>query len=158
MMELHLRGDSSASHGTLQRLGSGRVKHLQTRQLWLQEKVYAGEVSVEKIARKINWADSLTHAWTVAEEGHFEEMGIRSRPEEVRGECLQRLATETGSTERRACTTETPESCGQSSRTNPTSPNHHPCRIAPDVGRYTLDPTRQWRGPPPPLGPIASTR
>ena len=84
--ELHLRGDSSASHGTLQRLGSGRVKHLQTRQLWLQEKVYAGEVSVEKIARKINWADSLTHAWTVAEEGHFEETGIRSVPEERNGE------------------------------------------------------------------------
>ena len=114
--ELHLRGDSSASHGTLQRLGSGRVKHLQTRQPWLQEKVYAGEVSVEKIPRKINWADSLTHAWTVAEEGHFEEMGIRSRPEEVRGECLQGLATETGSTEQRACTTETPVSYGQSSR------------------------------------------
>ena len=66
--ELHLRGDSSASHGTLQRLGSGRVKHLQTRQLWLQEKVYAGEVSVEKIARKNNWADRLTHAWTGADE------------------------------------------------------------------------------------------
>ena len=46
---LHLRGDSSASHGTLQRLGSGRVKHLQTRQLWLQEKVYTGEVSVENV-------------------------------------------------------------------------------------------------------------
>ena len=46
--ELHLRGDSSAAQGTLNRLGSGRVKHLQTRQLWLQENVYAGEVTVEK--------------------------------------------------------------------------------------------------------------
>ena len=32
-LDLHLKGDSSASHGTLQRLGTGRVKHLETRQL-----------------------------------------------------------------------------------------------------------------------------
>ena len=77
-MMLHLRGGSSASHGTLQRLGSGRIKHLQTRQLWLQEKVYAGEGSIEKIGRAENWADSLTHPWTVSDERHFESMGVRS--------------------------------------------------------------------------------
>merc|ERR1712026_633975 len=77
-MMLHLRGDSSASHGTLQRLGSGRVKHLQTRQLWLQEKVYSGEVSVEKVGRKVNWADALTHPWVAGDVGHFEAMGISS--------------------------------------------------------------------------------
>ena len=49
---LHLVGDSSASHGTLNRLGSGRVKHLQTRQLWLQEKVHGGELTIEKIPRE----------------------------------------------------------------------------------------------------------
>ena len=75
---LHLRGDSSASHGTLQRLGSGRVKHLQTRQLWLQERVYNGEVSIEKIDRAVNWADSLTHAWVAGDMGHFGSMGIKS--------------------------------------------------------------------------------
>ena len=80
---LHLRGDSSASQGTLQRLGSGRVKHLQTRQLWLQEKVYSGEVSVEKIMRKDNWADALTHPWVAGDVGNFEAMGIRSIPADV---------------------------------------------------------------------------
>ena len=75
---LHLLGDSSASHGTLQRLGSGRVKHLQTRQLWLQEKVYRGEVTVEKIPRERNWADLLTHAWSSASEYLFTAMGIES--------------------------------------------------------------------------------
>ena len=75
---LHLLGDSSASHGTLQRLGSGRVKHLQTRQLWLQEKVYSGEVTVEKIPRERNWADLLTHSWTPASEHLFAPMGIVS--------------------------------------------------------------------------------
>ena len=75
---LHLRGDSSASHGTLQRLGSGRIKHLQTRQLWLQERVYVGDVSVEKIPRAVNWADMLTHGWVAGDAHHFESMGIES--------------------------------------------------------------------------------
>merc|ERR1712235_230200 len=77
-LELHLRGDSSASHGTLQRLGSGRVKHLQTRQLWLQEKVFNNELTVEKIPRLQNWADLLTHGWVAADERHFHSMGISS--------------------------------------------------------------------------------
>ena len=76
--ELHLRGDSSASHGTLQRLGSGRVKHLQTRQLWLQEKVFNNELTVEKIPRQQNWADLMTHGWVAADERHFHSMGISS--------------------------------------------------------------------------------
>ena len=75
---LHLRGDSSAAYGTLQRLGSGKVKHLQTRQLWLQERVFTGAVSVEKVDRKYNWADLLTHGWVTSDERHFAAMGIRS--------------------------------------------------------------------------------
>ena len=86
---LHLMGDSSASHGTLQRLGSGRVKHLQTHQLWLQEKVYNGEVSSENIHRAINWADSLTHAWVANDMGHFGSMGIRSVDSTVAGKGVQ---------------------------------------------------------------------
>ena len=76
--ELLLRGDSSASHGTLQRLGSGRVKHLQTRQLWLQERVYSGALTIQKVPRQKNWADALTHGWVLADQGHFESMGITS--------------------------------------------------------------------------------
>ena len=76
--ELLLRGDSSASHGFLQRIGSGKVKHLQTRQLWLQEKVYQGEVTVQKVDRKDNWADLLTHHWVAADLRHLTTMGISS--------------------------------------------------------------------------------
>ena len=75
---LHLRGDSSASHGTLHRLGSGRIKHLETRQLWLQEKVFKGVVSIEKVPRERNWADVLTHAWSAVDGNHFEAMGVSS--------------------------------------------------------------------------------
>ena len=75
---LHLVGDSSASQGTLQRLGSGRIKHLQTRQLWLQEKVHGGEVTIEKVPRERNWADVLTHAWSPASEYQFGSMGVET--------------------------------------------------------------------------------
>ena len=75
---LHIRGDSSASHGTLNRLGTGRIKHLETRQLWLQEKVRDGTVTIEKIRRDINWADTLTHAWSTSDEYQFHSMGIVS--------------------------------------------------------------------------------
>ena len=75
---LHIRGDSSASQGTLQRLGTGKIKHLETRQLWLQEKVYEKEVTVEKVARQRNWADVLTHSWTNSDAHHFARMGVKS--------------------------------------------------------------------------------
>ena len=76
---LHIRGDSAASHGTLHRLESGRIKHLHTRQLWLQGHVYSGEISIEKIPRAQNWADVMTHAWNAVDYYHFIEMGVSSQ-------------------------------------------------------------------------------
>ena len=75
---INLFGDSSASQGTLQRIGAGKIKHLSTRQLWLQEKVYQGEVSVFKVPRAINWSDVLTHGWTTTDVNHFKAMGVLS--------------------------------------------------------------------------------
>ena len=74
-VDLELCGDSSAAQGTLQRLGSGKIKHLATRQLWLQEKVYHKELIVEKVPRAVNWSDVLTHPWCAKEESHFNSMG-----------------------------------------------------------------------------------
>ena len=75
---LHLKGDSSASHGVLQRLGAGRVKYLEARQLWLQEKVLDGSITISKVPRSQNWADVLTHGWVAGDIGHFTTMGIES--------------------------------------------------------------------------------
>ena len=69
-------GDSSASQGTIQRQGAGRVKHLSVKQLWIQERVAQKELVTEKIARAHNCADSLTHAWTTADLKHFKRMNI----------------------------------------------------------------------------------
>ena len=74
---IELFGDSSAAKGTLARQGSGKVKHLETKQLWMQEKVLNGTVKYTKIPRARNAADAMTHHWASAEgEKHFKNMGI----------------------------------------------------------------------------------
>ena len=86
---LEIFGDSSAAQGTLQRLGSGKVKHLATRQLWLQERVFKGEIIVKKIGRSSNWSDVLTHAWGAKEEHQFHAMGVASCGKVVDGKVCQ---------------------------------------------------------------------
>ena len=86
---LEIFGDSSAAQGTLQRLGIGKVKHLATRQLWLQEHVFKGEVIVKKIGRSSNWADVLTHPWGTKDEHQFESMSITSSGRLVDGKVCQ---------------------------------------------------------------------
>jgi len=77
VLEIELLGDSSAAKGTLSRQGSGKVKHLETKQLWLQEKIASGYIKYTKIPRAKNVADALTHYWTAAEgEKHFKRMGV----------------------------------------------------------------------------------
>ena len=48
---LKLKVDSSACIGVLRREGAGRIKRLALKQLWLQDKVKAGEVLLEKLPR-----------------------------------------------------------------------------------------------------------
>ena len=74
---LALHGDSSACQGTLSREGSGRIKHLQVRQLWLQGHIKDGSVRFQKVPRDDNTADALCKAWsTVDGARHFQRMGI----------------------------------------------------------------------------------
>ena len=71
-----IRGDSSAADGIIKRAGSGRVKHLTVRQLWLQEQNALGTAFHEKIPRAENPADALTHFFTKSEaEVHFKIIG-----------------------------------------------------------------------------------
>ena len=66
--QLHatVRVDSSACKGML-RSGSGRVKHLSTKQLWVQSVVEAFPLQIEKISRSDTCADMLTHPLAEAE-------------------------------------------------------------------------------------------
>jgi hypothetical protein len=76
-VKLNLHGDSSPLQGLLERRGTGRVKHLEMKQLWLQEKVRAKMIQFLKVPRKINSSDALIHHWTRAEgQAHFSRCGI----------------------------------------------------------------------------------
>ena len=53
--------DSSSCRGMMLRAGAGRVKHLSTKQLWVQSAIEVMPIAVEKIPRQHNCADMLTH-------------------------------------------------------------------------------------------------
>ena len=55
-----LSADSSAAKGIATGKGLEKVKHLETRTLWAQDKIYEGKVVVEKIGGDRNVADILT--------------------------------------------------------------------------------------------------
>ena len=56
-----LHVDSSACRGMVLRSGTGKVKHLSTKQLWVQAAVEAFPLKVVKIPRAANCSDMLTH-------------------------------------------------------------------------------------------------
>lgn len=71
--------DSSAAKGILHRQGAGKVKHLECRQLWVQEKIANKIITCSKVPREKNLADALTHHWTTAEgTRHMRNMGVES--------------------------------------------------------------------------------
>ena len=52
---------SYVAQGTITRRGSGKMKHLTAKQLWIQEAVRNYDIDIVKINREINSADLLTH-------------------------------------------------------------------------------------------------
>ena len=76
-LETSLHVDSSACKGMLLRAGTGRVKHLSTKQLWVQGAIEAFAVQVIKIPREANCADMLTHSLPEGEaRGQLRRMGF----------------------------------------------------------------------------------
>ena len=57
---LVLKCDSSAARGIASRNGSGKVKHLHIRELWLQSYVRSGSIKLEKVDTLFNLADIAT--------------------------------------------------------------------------------------------------
>ena len=58
---IEVKVDSSAAQAFTHRRGVGRMKHIDTRFLWLQDLIAAGGVKLKKIPRAQNLADTLTH-------------------------------------------------------------------------------------------------
>ena len=59
-IKIKVKTDASAAVGISMRSGLGKLRHMDTSQLWVQEKVRSGEVEVIKIATWENLADTLT--------------------------------------------------------------------------------------------------
>ena len=69
--------DSSAANAMAHRLGSGRVKHVATQHLWIQEQVQRQNLCIRKVPRALNHAYLLTHHWsTGGGEKVLERMGM----------------------------------------------------------------------------------
>ena len=69
--------DSNAAKGIVHRTGCGKIKHLEAKQLWIQEAVESKEVVVSKVGREVNLSDSLTHHWSASDGyGHLTKMGL----------------------------------------------------------------------------------
>ena len=74
---VHIYGDSSVVKGMLSRKGCGKVKHIEVKQLWLQERVRAGEIDFRKVPRSSNPSDALTHHCAKHEaKHHYHNMNL----------------------------------------------------------------------------------
>jgi len=74
--------DSSAAKGIVSRVGCGKVKHLEARQLWVQEVVKQKRLQVRKVPREINISDALTHHWSSVDGSrHFSKAGLVWKPD-----------------------------------------------------------------------------
>ena len=74
--ELEVNIDSSSAKGPASRKGRDKLKHLEAKQLWIQDVVDKKKIRVVKIPRAINIADALTHHWTGPEgQVHFPKAG-----------------------------------------------------------------------------------
>ena len=72
--------DSSAAKGIVHRQGCGKVKHLEARQLWIQETVEKKIVKVQKVGRELNVSDAMTHHWSSIDGSkHFRRAGLEWR-------------------------------------------------------------------------------
>ncbi len=52
--------DASAAKGIAQRIGLGKLRHLEVSQLWLQNKVASGDIVVKKLKGADNIAEAMT--------------------------------------------------------------------------------------------------
>ena len=57
--------DASAAIGIGSRFGLGKVRDIEVNQLWLQDKLYIGEIALNKVGTNQNIADALTKAVSV---------------------------------------------------------------------------------------------
>ena len=70
--------DASAARGMILRKGAGKIKHLTTKQVWVQAAVKEYNIDSLRLPRDENVADMFTHCTTQkAFEGHLQRLNIQ---------------------------------------------------------------------------------
>ena len=59
-LQLRLHSDSTAAIAVCRRRGLGKIRHLAVADLWLQDKIKAGQLSLHKVLGADNPADAMT--------------------------------------------------------------------------------------------------
>ena len=73
-----LYADASAALGIAKRDGAGKLRHINVRSLWLQEKALRSEIAFSKVKGKENPADGLTkHVRQELAEKYAKMVGLR---------------------------------------------------------------------------------
>ena len=80
-----LATDSSAAKSLGSRRGTGRIRHLETRWLWLQLEVAKGNIKLEKVPGDVNPADVLTK---YKSGNDIKRLLTRMGVETIRGDCI----------------------------------------------------------------------
>ena len=79
-IKLKILTDATAAQGIAARRGLGAVRHIETNQLWLQQKVRDKTIHVEKVAGKVNIADATTkHVGGEDHKMHIENVNVEVR-------------------------------------------------------------------------------
>ena len=63
--EIEIKEDRSAAHAFFHKRGVGRMKHIDSRILWLQDLITAGGARLKKIPRTQNLADTIDESQEV---------------------------------------------------------------------------------------------
>ena len=59
-VEVQINTDSSTGKSVASRRGAGKIRHLDIRDLWIQERVARGDIMIEKVRGEDNVANGLT--------------------------------------------------------------------------------------------------
>ena len=79
-VEIQVNTDSSAAKSITSRKGAGRVRHIEVRELWVQERVARGESKIVKVKGEENVADGLTkHVDKQKMEQYLKSCGLEKR-------------------------------------------------------------------------------
>ena len=90
-LSIRVRSDATAALGIARRLGIGKIRHLDTSLLWIQQKIRDGDLTVDKILGADNPADCLTkHVDRATMLKHLQAMGLHY--EDGRADAAPKLA------------------------------------------------------------------